>query len=102
MKILSISDVITNSSSEVFCYITGDKLDEIYDIFETIIGYNQEYELTPVIKYGENDYGDECIIIDLPYSYDKIKEYIRDAIEGLLDYPEFDNCEVEFNMKISK
>ncbi len=33
MKILSISDVITNSSSEVFCYITADLevLKEIYN-----------------------------------------------------------------------
>lgn len=33
MKIISISDVITNSSSEVFCYIKGDKeiLEEIYN-----------------------------------------------------------------------
>ena len=34
MKVLSISDVITNSSSEVFCTITADNhktLKEIYD-----------------------------------------------------------------------
>lgn len=92
MKILSISDIITNSSSEVFCYITGDKLDEIYDIFYKIVGYYQEYELTPVIEYDDNR-----ITVDLPYAYGNVKKYIKDAIEGLLNYPEFDNCKVEFN-----
>ena len=97
MKILSVSDVITNSSSEVFCYITGgkDSLDKIYNILENIVGYNQEYELTPVIIYN-----DDNITIDLPYSFNKIYDYITDAMDGLLKYPEFSNCKIEYNERL--
>ena len=36
MKILSISDVITNSSSEVFCTITADNKEILGEIYNTI------------------------------------------------------------------
>lgn len=36
MKILSISDVITNSSSEVFCTITADNKEILEEIYNTI------------------------------------------------------------------
>ena len=51
MKILSISDIITNSSSEVFCYITGEEkvLKEVYVTLDRIFGWNQETEVTPVV-----------------------------------------------------
>ena len=72
MKILSISDVITNSSSEVFCYITGEEeiLEELYDTLDSIFGYNQESEVTPVVDMGEC-HKHKQIIIELPYHLGK-------------------------------
>lgn len=99
MKILSISDVITNSSSEVFCYITGEKevLHEVYETLNDIFGWNQELEVTPVVEIGER-HRHKQIVIELPYrvrnkgSY----EYFRGAIKGLLEYEDFKDCKVEF------
>lgn len=33
----SVSDLITNSSSEIFCTITGDDLKAIYDLLKPIL-----------------------------------------------------------------
>lgn len=90
MKIISISDLITNSSSEVFCVITGPEkeLQEIEDILDDIFGYNQEYEITPVV-----DMDDEGLVIDLPYRMtrnDKFMAYWNGAIQNLVK--QFDNC----------
>lgn len=39
-NIQSITDIITNSSSELFCTITSEKhLKEIYEILDSIVGY---------------------------------------------------------------
>lgn len=95
MKILSISDVITNSSSEVFCYITGEKgeLEQVYKSLDSVFGYNQELEITPVV-----DLEDDKIIVDLPYhtlAKRGVEAYFRKGIEGLLEY--FEGCKVDFN-----
>ena len=96
MKIISISDLITNSSSEVFCTISGPEkeLQEMEDILVDIFGYNQEYEVTPVV--GRNDEG---LVIDLPYNMiknDKFMAYWNGAIQNLVK--QFDNC--KFNEKL--
>lgn len=95
MKILSISDVITNSSSEVFCYITGEKttLEEVYKTLDRIFGYDQECEVTPVVAMS-----DKQITVDIPYHMGKgAYEYFRGGIESLInDVEDFQNCKIEF------
>lgn len=87
-KILSISDVITNSSSEVFCYIEHDDpevLVKIAKTFNRIFGYNQEYEITPVCDSYLNDEGIiEGVSIDLPYDVDEMHSFFKAGIEAIL------------------
>ena len=95
MKIISISDLITNSSSEVFCYIDGpeNEIDEIYDILDTIFGWNQECEITPVVDRLE----DTSVSIDLPYSLTRDENYLaywEGAIQGLLS--KFNACKATY------
>ncbi len=94
MKIISISDLITNSSSEVFCYINGpeNEIDEIHDILDNIFGWNQEYEVTPVV-----DQVNDGLSIDLPHSMTRDENYLaywEGAIHGLLK--RFDNCKMTY------
>lgn len=52
IPIQSYSDIITNSSSELFCTITSEKhLKEIYQILDSIVGYRQEPEIDVCIDY---------------------------------------------------
>ena len=99
MKILSISDVITNSSSEVFCYITGEEaiLEEIYKTLDGIFGWNQESEVTPVVEMGER-HRHKQIVVELPYCVRNkgYYEYFHGAIKGLLSIEDFQDCKVEF------
>lgn len=85
ITIQSISDIITNSSSETFCRITSDNyLMPIYDLLTEIFP-DQEYEVTPVVdirkKDGdyiceedieEADKKDLCIEIDVPYCMNSV------------------------------
>ena len=98
MKIISISDLITNSSSEVFCYITGPEteLHEIFNILDSIFGYNQEYEVTPVV--GKDEYNDKpCVSVDLPYHMTggKANSFWQGAINALVK--QFDNCNIKYH-----
>lgn len=89
MKIIinlqSWSDIITNSSSELFATITsedGDISEEIYHIIDSLFGWNQEYELTPVVSYIEDT---KNIEIDLPYRLDTYKTFYKEGFKALLD-----------------
>lgn len=83
MKILSISDLITNSSSEVFCYIRHldpQVTQEIFDVFNDIFGYNQEYEITPVVdRTSDNE-----VTIDIPYCLANYAEFFKAGIEAIM------------------
>lgn len=98
IPIQSISDIITNSSSEIFAYIhSKDNLYVIYDIINHIFGFNQEYEITPCVylkdKSNIDDYSDEYfksfpdrwIEIELPYDMDNYKEFYREGLEAILN-----------------
>lgn len=91
----SISDLITNSSSEVFCCINGPEaeIDEIYNVLDTIFGWNQEYEITPVVDRLE----DTSISVDLPHSMTRDENYLaywEGAMRGLLS--RFNNCKMTY------
>ena len=89
MIIKSISDLITNSSSEVFCVISGNNsevLEQIHsDLYDFFDCWKQEYELTVCLSsFDSRD--DKQIKVDIPYSKDKylnvyetiIKEFCKD------------------------
>jgi len=93
MKILSISDVITNSSSEVFCYITHDDrsvLEEIYNTLYDLFGYDQEDEITPVV-YIENG----KVTVNLPYSLIYCSAFFEAGLKALLE-KKFKDCKIKF------
>lgn len=89
-KIISMSDIITNSSSEVFCRIKHpdpDILSHIYDLIYELFGYNQEYEITPVV-----DKDGDTVTIDLPYCLNDFTDFFRGGLEALLK--DYKNCTI--------
>ena len=92
MKILSISDVITNSSSEVFCYIAHDDpqvLDEIYDLLSKIIKddcyYDEDYvTITNNSELEGEDYRDNLEIC-MPYRLWSCSEFYKAGLEAILE-----------------
>lgn len=97
IKIQSISDIITNSSSEVFCKITGNNLGEIWDILQPLFP-GTDSELEPVLRYYEdNEWDDgvpEHIILELPYSPESVSEFYKAGLEAILNNL---NCNIEYN-----
>lgn len=93
IKIQSFSDIITNSSSELFCQITGDNLNTINEFLSEIIkGTDSEFD--PTIYYN-GDY----INIDIPYGYSKIAvEFMKAGLKAILsDYKNINlNFDVEY------
>ena len=107
IKIQTISDIITNSSSEVFCVIHSTNrefIDELYSQLDAIYGWNQEPEQTPVIEYqGQNDHDNweydrqegyesrepevdkTTISIEMPYCMRKGIAYHIAGIEALVN-----------------
>lgn len=82
----SISDLITNSSSEVFCVISGadpEILDNIHtDLYEFFDCWRQEREQT--LCLSEFDKRDDNIIkIDVPYHKDKFLDLYKAVVEEL-------------------
>ena len=69
IKVQSFGDVITNSSSEVFCTIHSDRLNEIVEILTPLFP-NQDSEMGPTLHVYEEGYRDDdstpCISIDFP------------------------------------
>ena len=108
IAIQSMSDIITNSSSEVFVRIHSSNrefMDELYEQIDAVFGWNQESEQTPVIEYdGQRNHEDweysserfeydakepkvdkTTINIEMPYCLRKSIEYHRAGIQKLID-----------------
>lgn len=87
ITIQSVSDIITNSSSETFCIITSDeKLDDIFKALKTIIGsedYSEDYLC--VYKETDEETNKEYIMIDIPYDASNYIDLIGAGIEAILD-----------------
>lgn len=81
IKIQSISDIITNSSSEVFCTITGLDIEAIKEIITPLFP-NQDSEMGPTAWYDEED---KCIQIDIPYGVEGLSEFFKAGLEAVLD-----------------
>lgn len=103
LPIQSISDIITNSSSEIFAYIhSKNHLKPIYSIINTIFGRDQESEMTPCVylrnkkDYDEwryypkskeymDSFPDHWVEIELPYDMSGCEEFYREGLEAILD-----------------
>lgn len=57
--IQSFSDVVTNSSSEIFCTITGNDLDSIYELLKPLFPSS----------YGYSDMEPTLYMVLLPYGF---------------------------------
>lgn len=57
INIQSISDIITNSSSEVFCTITGKDTKSIYETLSPL--FNGDADFAPFLEYWEEGEYDE-------------------------------------------
>ena len=101
IPIQSISDIITNSSSEIFAYIhSKNHLDKIYS-WINIIFEIQESEITPCVHlrnkkerdywfYDQteefiNSFPEQWIEIELPYSYYDVETFYKEGLKALLD-----------------
>ena len=81
--IQSISDIITNSSSEVFCKITSENnLNEIYEFLREIFP-EDDYEMNPVVDYYDiND--DPHIDIDIPEHMEGMCNLLEHGLSPML------------------
>ena len=84
LKIISISDLITNSSSEVFCVISGTNpeiLENIHtDLYEFFDCWKQESEQTLCLSnFDKRD--DKQMKIEVPYHKDKFLDLYKAVIE---------------------
>lgn len=88
IKLQSFGDVITNSSSEVFCWIHSDRLNEIVEILTPLFP-NKDSEMGPTLNVYEEGYWDEdstpCISIDFPYGMEGYEEFYRKGLTAILD-----------------
>ena len=88
IKVQSFGDVITNSSSEVFCTIHSDRLNEIVEILIPLFP-NKDSEMGPTLHVYEEGYRDNdttpCISIDFPYGMEGYEEFYRKGLTAILD-----------------
>lgn len=97
IPIQSVSDLITNSSSEVFCRISSEEhLDEIWDLLSPIfISDNSEISPEIVERYleDEKEYLSveeikslpyKWIEVKFPYSMNGVKDFYKAGLETIL------------------
>ena len=89
IKIQSISDIITNSSSEVFCTITGKDLEVAYQVLKPFFP-GEDSEMEPTMSYYEKgEWDDEDsppqVVIWMPYGFDGVTTFYRAGLKAFLD-----------------
>lgn len=107
IPIQSMSDVITNSSSELFCTIFSDKhLDDIYEFFKDIIGVGYSDEsLSIYLEHKDEycdeecfkDYPDDWIEIHMPYDYRNVSDILRVGLKAILENKFKDGYKIVFD-----
>lgn len=109
IPIQSLSDVVTNSSSELFCTIFSDsQIEDIYNLFEDIFGYNQDSDLGPVVYlcrksddtyYLEDDrydsFPDSWVEIHTPYEAVDHTTFYTAGVQAILK-EHFSDYKIEF------
>ena len=111
IPIQSFSDIITNSSSELFCTISGNEdvikciRDILFNIFDGE-GYDEDYPSFRIFKKEdlcENDYDKETwknmpetgIEFYLPYNFSCCQVFFEEGLKALLE-----NSEVKGKYKL--
>lgn len=88
IKIQSLSDLITNSSSEVFCRIFSDRLEEVVAILSPLFP-NQDSEMGPTLSYWKQGEWDEdspsFISIEFPLGVEGYEEFYKKGLEATLN-----------------
>lgn len=88
IKIQSISDIITNSSSEVFCCIQSDQLIEIFEILKPLFP-NTDSDIGPTIHLEKESYIDEdltpCVTINFPNHFSGYEKFYSEGLTAILD-----------------
>lgn len=88
IKTQTVSDLITNSSSEVFCRIQSDRLKEIIEILRPLFP-NTDSEMGPTLCYWEEDQWDDnspsLITIEFPYGMEGYEEFYKQGLKAVLD-----------------
>jgi hypothetical protein len=102
-----MSDVITNSSSELFCTIFSDKhLDDIYEFFREYIGVGYSDEsLSIYLEHKDEycdkecfkDYPDNWIEIHMPYDYSNVTNILQAGLKAILESKFKDNYKIVFD-----
>lgn len=85
INIQSFSDVVTNSSSEIFCTITGNDLDSIYELLKPLFPSS----------YGYSDMEDGVITLWIPYGEQPV-DFYKAGLEAILDKHFKDNYKIEY------
>lgn len=98
--IQSISDIITNSSSEVFCRIGSRTIPgEIFELFKELFpGTDCDYEVVAHLRNFDEEMEylpdeavkqltgcSEFIEIEMPYSMSECEKFYKFGIEGILN-----------------
>lgn len=114
IPIQSFSDIVTNSSSEIFCVIKGDKETMLFinNLLFNLLGenvYDEDspmYELLCKSDLDKNDYSKEqweklseySIQISLPYSLWRCHTFFEEGLKALLENSEVkDKYKLDFN-----
>lgn len=106
IPIQSISDVITNSSSELFCTIFSEEhLDDIHNLLVDLIGkgYSDE-SLSVYLECKDDDYKSEYykdypdywIEIHMPYDFYNASNILRAGLEAILENEFEDGYKIVF------
>lgn len=84
IKVQSFGDVITNSSSEVFCTIESERIQEICDILQPLFE-DALYDIDPTLEYNKEE---QVISVWLPLDFDRVANFYKAGLEAIL------NCSV--------
>lgn len=81
IKIQSISDIITNSSSEVFCTITGKDTETLFQILSPFFP-GEDSEMEPTLCYNDEN---NHLTIWMPYGFDRVTTFYKAGLKAVLD-----------------
>lgn len=85
IKIHSISDIITNSSSETFCFIYSEDISKVLEILSPYFGNYDILDECCAQIYGPFKEGIEDSYIEIRYSYGYIPSLLEEGLRYVLD-----------------
>lgn len=85
IKIHSISDIITNSSSETFCFIYSEDISKVLKVLSPYFGNYDVLDECCAQIYGPFKKGIEDSYIEIRYSYGYIPSLLEEGLRYILD-----------------